>query len=108
MQMKKPAWGAMSVLDVRALTKNQLATLASAYDELAKETLEPLANLDTDLTRQRIDEVLETVLNLPSLAPIRELLAREPGLTARDIVPRLAQAKLGIIDVEDEGQAMLV
>ncbi len=107
-QMKKPAWTSMAVLDVRALSEDQLTTLAGAYDELAKEKLQPLANLDTDPTRHRIDESLATVLGLPSLTPIHELLAREPGLTARDITPRLVQARLNIADDEDEGQAMLV
>lgn len=87
MQMKKPAWHSLSVLDVRALKKGQLAALTNAYDELAKESLQPLANLDSDDTRRRIDDSISTTLGLPRLAPIRELLAREPGLSARGITP---------------------
>lgn len=86
MQMKKPAWASMPVLDVRALSKTALATLAEAYDRLAEKDLAPIAELDADPVRCEVDATLCKVLRLPSLAPIRELLAREPGLTARDIV----------------------
>jgi hypothetical protein len=88
MQMKKPAWASMPVLDVRALSKTDLVTLAQTYDRLAAKELAPIAHLDADPVRREIDETLCEVLGLPSLAPIRELLAREPGLTARDIAPQ--------------------
>ena len=83
MKMKQPAWGAMPVLDVRGLTQDQFTTLANAYDAVASKSLAPLAQLDDDPTRISIDEALCTVLGLPSLAPVRALLAREPGLTRR-------------------------
>ena len=81
MQMKKPAWQAMPVLDVRNLTQEQTASLSATYDLVSKKTLLPLAQLDSDSTRIHIDEALCEVLSLPSLGPIRELLVREPGLT---------------------------
>ena len=87
MQMKKPAWESMPVLDVRSLTQEQLTTLANAYDEAASQSLAPLAQLDDDPVRIRIDDALCTVLELPSLAPVRALLAREPGLTGQKIGP---------------------
>ena len=40
-----------------------------------------------DPVRIRIDDALCTVLELPSLAPVRALLAREPGLTGQKIGP---------------------
>jgi hypothetical protein len=89
-KMKKPAWLSMPVLDVRALNGEQLDKLSFAYDTLAKEPLAPLAQLDHDATRHSIDDALCEVLRLPSLASIRELLAREPGLTAQDITGRSA------------------
>ena len=85
MQMKKPAWESMPVLDVRSLTQEQLTTLANAYDAVASKSLAPLAQLDDDPVRISIDEALCTVLGLPSLAPVRALLAREPGLTGRRV-----------------------
>ncbi len=84
-QMKQPAWESMPVLDVRSLTQEQLTTLANAYDAVASKSLAPLAQLDDDPVRISIDEALCTVLGLPSLAPVRALLAREPGLTGRKI-----------------------
>ena len=89
MQMKQPAWESMPVLDVRRLTQEHLTRLANAYDEVASKSLAPLAQLDADPVRISIDDALCTVLGLPSLAPVRALLAREPGLTGRGIGGRL-------------------
>jgi methylase of polypeptide subunit release factors len=85
MQMKKPAWAGMPVLDVRSLDAVQLGQLAAAYDRLSGVSLRPLAQLDADLARLKIDEAICDALDLPSLAPIRDLLVREPGLTGRDV-----------------------
>ncbi|NRF10805.1 N-6 DNA methylase [Agrobacterium pusense] len=87
MQMKKPAWEGMQVLDVRSLTPPALAKLAAAYDEFSGKTLRPLSKLDTDPVRLRIDDALCAVLDLPSLTSIRDLMVREPGLTGRDFDP---------------------
>ena len=84
MQMKKPAWAGMPVLDVRSLDATKAGKLAAAYDKLSAMALRPLAQLDADPTRLRIDEAICDALGLPSLSPIRELLVREPGLTGRD------------------------
>ena len=83
MQMKKPAWQSMPVLNVRNLNQEQSDALSATYDLVSKETFQPLAQLDSDPTRIQIDEVLCKTLSLPSLAPIRDLLVREPGLTGR-------------------------
>jgi hypothetical protein len=87
MQMKKPAWSSMPVLDVRQLSKAKLAALATTYGTVAKKDLLPIAQLDADTTRQEIDEAICKALGLPDLEPIRALLAREPGLSAHDIGP---------------------
>lgn len=80
-QMKKPAWESMLVLDVRKLKKKQLQALAATYDALATQGLQALAQLDIDPVRIKIDEVICSQLGITSLKPVRELLAREPGLT---------------------------
>ena len=85
MQMKKPAWSSMPVLDVQALPGAKLAMLAKTYDVVAKKELAPIAQLDADKVRQRIDAAICNVLSLPDLGAIRVLLSREPGLSARDI-----------------------
>ena len=88
MQMKKPAWASMPVLDVRALDAKQLKILADTYDTLSVSELAPIAQLNDDPIRQAIDAALCRVLDLPDLSAVRELLAREPGLTAKDISPQ--------------------
>jgi len=98
MQMKKPAWETMPVLDVRVLTIKQLESLSNAYDALCKEPLEPIAMLTSDSVRIKIDEAICSALNIPSLAPLRELLAREPGLTGKKVVTDIRS----IIDEEQE------
>jgi hypothetical protein len=88
MQMKKPAWASMPVLDVTALDASALSKFATAYDQLADKELHPIALLDKDPVRCQIDDTICGVLGLPSLDLVRQLLAREPGLTAHDIAPR--------------------
>jgi hypothetical protein len=104
MQMKKPAWASMPVLDVRKLSSAQLDALAATYDQVAGEALRPLAKLDADPTRKNIDGALCAALSLPSLAPIRELLAREPGLTGREIAPRSTQAALDLPESDEDDE----
>jgi hypothetical protein len=58
MQMKKPAWASMPVLDVRALSAKHTTKLAGRYDSLSKENLEPLAQLKTDPVRCQIDAAI--------------------------------------------------
>jgi hypothetical protein len=94
MQMKQPAWLSMPVLDVHSLSDEQLNSLARAYDQLSKRNLDALAKLDTDEVRHEIDKALAGALRLPDLVHIRELLAREPGLNAKDIAPRLKQSQM--------------
>ena len=90
MQMKKPAWAAMPVLDVRVLSDAQVASLAVAYDALCDRELLALAKLNVDPARRAIDEALGAALGLPDLEPLREMLAREPGLTGKSAVVRPA------------------
>lgn len=109
MQMKKPAWASMLVLDVRHLPKGALDALAGAYDDLCHKELGPIAKLNTDHIRRQIDDKISEVLGVPKVDPIRELLAREPGLTARDIMPRIVQDDLAITDgADDDDEAPLL
>ena len=107
MQMKKPAWASMPVLDVRALTKNQVNLLGEAYDVLCEKELLPLAQLTTDPIRQQIDDALSKVLEIPAFGPIQELLGREPGLSAVDISPRIPESEIEPEDEEEPEQAVL-
>jgi len=105
MQMKKPAWESMPVLDARSLKAEHVKMLESTYDAVAN--LAPLAQLDKDPVRQQIDDSLAKVLGLPSLPPIRELLTREPGLTALEINPIYTQGDLDLDDEEPAQAALL-
>mgnify|MGYP003586795153 CR=1 FL=1 len=92
MQVKKPAWATMPVLDVRVLSDAQVASLAAAYDALCDRELLALARLNVDPARRAIDEALSAALGLPDLAPLREMLARETGLTGKSAVGPVAVA----------------
>ena len=77
---KKPAWLSMPVLDVRKLSKRQINVLASTYDKLAEQPLEPIFQLAVDKTRIAFDNALCDALKLPSIESLRELLSYETGL----------------------------
>jgi hypothetical protein len=98
MQMKKPAWAAMPVLDVRVLSNAQVASLADAYDALCDRELQALAELNVDPVRRAIDEALSKALGLPDLAPLREMLAREPGLTGKSAIHRPVGKQAALLD----------
>ena len=82
-QVKKPQWSAMPVLNVRSLPAKTLTKLAAAYDKLCGQELQALAKLDTDPARAGIDNALSLALGLPDMKTLRQLLAREPGLTGK-------------------------
>jgi len=93
MQLKQPAWESMPVLDVRMLSPSQLTTLETHYAALSCENLEALAQLTTDRVRCTIDAAICHALGIPDLLFMRELLEREPGLSAKDIAPRSVIAR---------------
>lgn len=82
---KKPSLGAMPVLDVRALSDEQLTHLADAYDKLCHAELSPLPEMATDEVRAEIDTAIANALNLPDFSILRTLLAREPVVCMRRI-----------------------
>ncbi|MBB1125115.1 hypothetical protein [Thiospirillum jenense] len=91
MKFKQPAWAAMPVLDVRNLPDTTIDALADAYTVLCQQPLLALAKLNEDPTRAAIDAALTSALNLPDLRPLRQLLAREPGLTGVGLSPKPAK-----------------
>ncbi|MCM2481829.1 N-6 DNA methylase [Burkholderia glumae] len=94
MQMKKPAWESMPVLDVCALTTEQTERLAQAFDLISVKQLDALSKLASDSVRAEIDDALSVTLGLPDLSNLRALLAREPGLTAKPIAPKQLQGDM--------------
>jgi hypothetical protein len=62
-----------------------LKKLAEIYDSLKNKELQSIAKLDQDKVRQAIDDAFSETLNLPDLGMLRELLAREPGLSGKGL-----------------------
>lgn len=85
MSIKKPAWSSMQVLDVRQVDQQKLNRLENVFDEVANQQLQPVAKLDTDPVRKLIDEAICAELDIPDIISIRQLLAREPSLSAEKI-----------------------
>jgi hypothetical protein len=98
MQIKKPQWAAMPVLNVRELDDAVIHQLAEAYDTVCNKELKALAKLNVDPVRAEIDDALSFALDLPDMKPLRDLLAREPGLTGKGLSPQPGQT--GMFDDE--------
>ncbi len=84
-KLKQPAWQKMPVLDVRQLDDKQLKKLAKLYDKLKNKELQAIAKLHQDKVRKTIDDAFSEILQLPNLTSLRELLAREPGLSGESL-----------------------
>ncbi len=76
--LKKVELEDMPVLDVRAISDEQLQALADLFDELADEEFERLPAMAECAARRRLDDGLSAILGLPDLAGLRQLLATEP------------------------------
>jgi hypothetical protein len=85
MKVKQPAWATMPVLDVRSLPDKVITRLAKAYNTICDKELMALAKLAVDPVRAEIDAALSDALGLPDIKPLRQLLAREPGLTGKGL-----------------------
>jgi len=75
---KKPVLKALPVLDVTLLSGDQRRELASAYDRLADQTLQPFPQMAGDPVRAEIDAAIAQALGLPDFSVLRTLLAQEP------------------------------
>lgn len=94
MQIKQPQWATMPVLDVRDLSEEVLHGLAAAYDTLCDKELQALAKLDVDPIRAEIDSALSKALGVPDMKSLRQLLAREPGLTGGGLSEKPGKTQL--------------
>ena len=75
---KKPSLGTMPVLDISALSSDQIAILATAYDRICNSELKPLPQMASDDVRAQIDSAIAKALNLPDFSILRTMLGREP------------------------------
>ena len=76
--LKKGDLQKLPVLDVRALTADQLQRLSSLFDKIAQMEFERLPWMAECAARRELDSGLAAVLGLPDLTGLRELLATEP------------------------------
>ena len=81
--LKKVDLERLPVLDVRALTAEQLQRLSELFDEIAEMEFERLPGIAECRARAALDEGLAAVLDLPELTGLRELLATEPVVSNR-------------------------
>jgi hypothetical protein len=75
---KKPSLSGMPVLDVRALSPNQIRILAKAFDRISDKELMPLPLMESDQVRAEIDSAIAQALELPDFSILRGMLGREP------------------------------
>ena len=81
--MKKADLEQLPMLDLRALTPEQLQALSQLFDEVAEDEFERLPAMSDCPARRRLDEGLAETLGLPDLDGLRRLLASEPVVTNR-------------------------
>ena len=79
--MKKADLEQLPMLDVRALTPQQLQALSQLFDATAEDEFQRLPAMADCPTRRRLDNGLSDILGLPDLDGLRRLLASEPVVT---------------------------
>ncbi|MFP4395963.1 MAG: hypothetical protein ACLFTI_11930 [Anaerolineales bacterium] len=82
---KKGSLQNFPLLDITALTDDQIATLAAVYDQFSHETLLPFPQMAADDARAQIDAAMASALYLPDLTTLRTLLAQEPVICLRQL-----------------------
>ncbi|MXZ91484.1 MAG: hypothetical protein F4W95_14875 [Chloroflexi bacterium] len=83
--MKKADLEQLPVLDVRAITPQQLQAMSQLFDDVAEEEFERLPAMADCVARRRLDDGLTAILGLPDLDGLRRLLASEPVVTNRGL-----------------------
>lgn len=72
----------MPVLDYTKLTEEQLKDGITAYSKLKARKFQPIYKSDTDKTRQDIDKVIASILEIPyeEIRGIADILVSEPAV----------------------------
>ncbi|RQV95236.1 hypothetical protein EH220_06460 [bacterium] len=84
-QIKKPIYESLPILDFRKLSELQLQGFADAYEGLADQSLLPLSQMEQDQTRIAIDDTISEILKIPKMDRMREALAREPVICGQPL-----------------------
>jgi hypothetical protein len=85
-QFKKPILKNMTILDFEKLSKRNIKTLSNLFDQICKERMMPFPQMDQDPIRTEIDKAFCKILNIPSVAILIKMLAREPIITNERII----------------------
>jgi type I restriction-modification system DNA methylase subunit len=83
--LKKPQLKELLVPDIDKISISALKKVASAFDAIADNQLQPFPNLEKDEVRIQIDGAICGAFGLPDLAPIRTLLANEPIVSLKPL-----------------------
>jgi len=76
------AWyESLRVADLRILTQDKRRSLDELWNDVNEETLLPLPKIGQDEVRKTLDDGVADALGLPSFAPLRKLLGREPVIS---------------------------
>lgn len=94
---KKPALEATSVINLRALSDDQLTELSEVYDKVAGRELCRFQDCTHDEVRQEIDSSIASILAVGDPHVLRDMLAREPFIS--DVKLAAAAEKEDIPDV---------
>ena len=76
--LKKGDLEELPVLDVRALTAGQLQGLVDLFEQVEKMEFERLPQMADCPARRALDDGISSILGLPDLSRLRDLLATEP------------------------------
>ena len=76
--LKKADLQRLPVLDVRALSEEQLDALSELFDEISEMEFMRLPEMADDPARAALDDGMSRILNLPDLASLLHLIATEP------------------------------
>ena len=76
--LKKTDLAVLPVLDVRALNAEQLRRLVDLFEQVEKMEFARLPEMVECPARRALDDGMSTILGLPDLSGLRELLATEP------------------------------
>ena len=87
-KFSKAAAEELSVVDLDALTPEQIRTLAQGFDDVVAATkrgegLLPMTQMTQDPTRKLLDDAVSDALGLGDLHPLRAALANEPIIVSR-------------------------
>lgn len=83
--IKKPILEKLPIPDIGRLSSQQFEQLVSTYDNLSKQPLLTLPQMDHDPVRAEIDNCIVKVFETADFSVIRDMLSREPIICLRRI-----------------------